>query len=484
MKIDLDFRAGVRTQVELDRDRLLFVASPITSDRVPDQTGIIEESLENPVGSARLEGLLRGEMEVVILVDDITRPTPTARLLPPILRRIAAAGIPDNHVKIIMAPGTHRPMTNSELEIKLGRPVMDRYTVLNRDHRDTAKFVALEPTRSGVPIEVDREVYQADFVIGLGNIIPHISAGWSGGAKIILPGVCSARTTDMMHYKACTVQSVLEILGTLDNVPRGEMIEVAGRVGLDFIVNTVLDDKHNMLGVFSGHYVKAHDAGVRLAEKTMVVPIPDQADILIVSANPCHFDYWQGIKPYAYSHRAVRDGGVLIYMLDGEEHLCGDAPSHEPTLRKYMQWAFDDMVRDVEEGRAIDIVGMNVPMYHATLRHRVTNMIVTNHMNRDEIDVLEFEPMPTVQEALDKAFELLGPEARVGIIPYGGETVTKVRENGSEKTFVHDQPGALTPRLGGTPATTTPAPVPIPSGLQHSTCPDTVGSTLSRRDAT
>jgi len=204
------------------------------------------------------------------------------------------------------------------------------------------------------------------------------------------------------------------------------MVEIAGKVGLSFIVNTVLDDHHNMLGVFSGHYVKAHAEGTMLAEKVMVVPIPRKADILIVSANPCHFDYWQGIKPYAYSHRAVRDGGVLIFLLDGGEHLCGDAPSHEPTLRKYMLWKFDDMVRDVENGVATDIVGMNVPMYHSTLRHRVTNLIVTNHMTQDEIDILGFERMPTVQSALDKAYEILGRDTSVGIIPYGGETLIRV----------------------------------------------------------
>jgi len=263
-------------------------------------------------------------------------------------------------------------------------------------------------------------------VIGIGNIIPHISTGWSGGGKIILPGICSGNTTDMMHFVACTVQNVLEIIGSVDNIPKREIEEIAEKAGLSFIVNTVLDENHNMLGIFSGNSVKAHRKGVELAEKLMIVPIPQKADILIVSANPCYFDYWQGIKPYAYSHRAVRDGGVLIFMLDGNEHLCGDAPSHEPTLRKYMLWDFDDMVRDVEKGIATDIVGMNVPMYHSTLRHRVTNFIVSNHLTSEEIDILGFKEMPTVQVALDKAFEIAGQDAMVGIIPFGGETLTRV----------------------------------------------------------
>ena len=426
MKWPLDFKPGVQIQAEVPDKNLLFHAAPIQPGAVPDQNRIVDESLDNPIGVPRLETSLKPGMRIVVLVDDITRPTPTARILPPVLRRLEKAGIADDRITIIMAPGTHRPMTEEELVIKLGRPVMDRYLIRNRDHRDHSKFVALEATASGVPIEVDREVYDADFVIGLGNIIPHISAGWSGGAKIILPGVCSAKTTDLMHYKACTLQSVLEIPGTLDNIPRREMNEIAGKVGLSFIVNTVLDDRHNMLGVFSGHCEAAHAVGTKLAEKVMVIPIPRQADILIVSANPCHFDYWQGIKPYAYSHRAIRDGGALIFLLDGGEHLCGDAPSHEPTLRTYMQWEFDAQVREVEEGRATDIVGMNVTMYHATLRRRVTNFIVTNHLTPDEVAVLGFERCDTVQQALEKAFALCGTQAKVGIIPYGGETLTRI----------------------------------------------------------
>ena len=134
---------------------------------------------------------------------------------------------------------------------------------------------------------------------------------------MILPGVCSQKTTDMMHLMACIVQPVLEVIGTRDNKPRAEMDAIAGKVGLDFIVNTVMDEDKNLLGVFSGHYIEAHRKATEMAEQVMVIPIPAQADILIVSANPCHFDYWQGIKPYTYAHRAVRKGGVLIFSWTG-----------------------------------------------------------------------------------------------------------------------------------------------------------------------
>ncbi len=159
----------------------------------------------------------------------------------------------------------------------------------------------------------------------------------------------------------------------------------------------------------------------------MVVPIPAQADILIVSAHPCHVDYWQGIKAYAYAHRGVREGGVMIFLLDGSEGLCGDAPSHEGTVRKYMLWSFEDQKAAVDRGEVHDLVGLNVPMYHAMVRHRVQRTIcVANHLSQEDLDVLGFDSAPTVQAALERAYELMGRGATVGVIPFGGETLVRV----------------------------------------------------------
>lgn len=424
--IDLTFKPGVTVQVEIDDPSLLFYATHRQVGETPDQTEVIEEALEHPIATGRLRELLDPDDRVVIIVDDITRPTPAAKILPHILERIEKVGVPDEKVLIFIGLGTHRPMTEEELRIKLGEEVREQYEVINRDYRE-GEFADLGETKSGTPIEINREILEADFSIAVGNVVPHISAGWGGGSKIILPGVCSAKTTDMMHLMACIVQPVLEVLGTRDNKPRQEMDAVAERAGLDFIVNTVMDEKKNMLGVFAGHFIEAHRAACEMAKQVMVIPIPAQADILVVSANPCHFDYWQGIKPYTYAHRAVRKGGVMIFMLDGAEGLCGDAPSHEETVRKYLPRSFEDQEAAVDRGEVEDLVGLNVPMYHATVRHRVeSTILVTNHLSQEDIDALEFDTAPSVQAALERAYEILSPDAKVGVIPFGGETLVRM----------------------------------------------------------
>jgi len=426
LRLDLTFRPGVTTQVEIDESSLLFQTAHRKAARVPDQARVISEALDRPIGVQTLERSLTSSDRVVIMVDDITRPTPAAKILPFILERIEGAGIPDGSVVVFMAMGTHRPMTSSELDTKLGREVRSRYRVINRDYRE-GPFVDLGATESGTPIEINAEVLKASFKIAVGNVIPHISAGWGGGSKMILPGVCSRKTTDMLHLMACIVQPVLEIIGARDNRPRQEMDAVATEVGLDFIVNTVMDEEQRMLGVFAGHFVEAHRAACAMAEKVMVVPIPRQADILIVSADPCHFDYWQGVKPYTYCHRGVREGGVIIFLLDGAEGLCGDAPSHESTVRKYLPWSFEDQKAAVDRREVEDLVGLNVPMYHATVRHRVRRtLLVTNHLSDEDVRALGFERVPSVQEALGRAHGLLGPDAKIGVIPFGGETLVRV----------------------------------------------------------
>jgi len=424
--IELTFKPGLTTQVEIDDRNLLFYAVHRKDGHIPDQARVIQEALEHPIGTPRLEEMLRPDQDVVILVDDATRPTPAAKILPLVLERVKKAGIPDDAIRIFMAMGTHRPMTEDELRMKLGDEIRERYEVINRDYRD-ADFVSLGTTPSGTPIEVDRAVVEADFKIAIGNVVPHISAGWGGGSKMILPGACSRKTTDRMHLSACIVQPVLEVIGTRDNRPRAEMDAIAERVGLDFIVNTVMDEDKNLLGVFAGHFVEAHRKAVELAEWVMVIPIPAQADILIVSAHPCHFDYWQGVKPYVYSHRAVREGGIIIFLLDGEEGLCGDAPSHEETVRKYLLWSFEDQKAAVDRGEVEDLVGLNVPMYHAMVRHRVRKTIcVTNHLAQEDIAALGFDSAPDVQTALEQAYAILGRDAKVGVIPFGGETLVRV----------------------------------------------------------
>jgi nickel-dependent lactate racemase len=424
-KIELSFRPGLTTQVQIDDQNLLFYAEMPKTGQLAPQDQLINQALENPISTPKIINSLKPTDMVVIIVDDFTRPTPAAAILPFILDRVHQAGVPVDRVVILIATGTHRAMTGQELAVKLGKAVCDRYKVVNHDYQ-RGPFAHLGHMQNGTPVEVNRLVFEADFKIAIGNVVPHSSAGWGGGAKIILPGVCSEKTTEMMHIRSVMSQPVLDVPGNIDVPTRHEMEDTAAKLGLDFILNTVLDDGGNLLAVFAGHFIKAHKAACEFAQGVQIIPIPSQADILITSANPCHYDFWQGLKPYGYSHRAVREGGVIIFLLDGAEGLCGDAPSHEPTFRKYLLSTFEEQKTAVERGEVQDLVAIHACMHHSQIRHRVKKTFcLTNHMSVQDVDAMGFEAVPNLQQALLMAYDLLGPDAKVGVIPYGGETLVK-----------------------------------------------------------
>jgi nickel-dependent lactate racemase len=316
-------------------------------------------------------------------------------------------------------------MSDDELAIKLGKEIHGKYQVFNHDYL-AGPFVDLGHTESGIPVEVNELVTKADIRLAVGNVVPHTSAGWGGGSKIILPGVCSYKTTEMMHIRAVLNQPLLDVPGKRNTQTRHEMDDIAAKVGLDFIVNTVLDDGGNILKVFAGHFVEAHKEACIFAEKMQIIPIPALADILIVSANPCHFDFWQGLKPYIYGHLGVREDGIIIFLLDGTEGLCGDAPTHEETFRNYLLWSFEDQKSAVECGEVEDLIGIHATIQHAQVRNRVKKTIcVSRNITPEDMKVLGFESASSVQEALEMAYEILGRGAKVGVIPYGGETLVK-----------------------------------------------------------
>ncbi len=413
-------------EFELNEKNVIFNALPVEVDEIPDKDIVITEGFNNTIGTGKLEEIVQPNMKIVVIVDDITRPTPKKILLPEVLKRLEMANVPKDNIKIIIGLGTHRKMTEEEINKNIGKKNIEGYSLINIDYKDKDRFVNFGESKNGTPIEVYKEVLQADFKIAIGNIVPHIAAGWGGGAKMIQPAVCSEKTTEVTHLKACTIQNVLEVCGNADNKVRHEMEDIAGKVGLDFIVNTVLDENKNILGLFCGDYIKAHRKGIELAEKVMCPKIPEKADILITSAYPSDIDFWQGCKPYIYSQFGVKEGGVLIYVIEGEEGLCGNAPHHEKTLRKWSLVPFEKQLKAVENGEVEDIVGINVPLFHSKVRNRVKTICISSGLSVEDKQDLGFKHAESIDEAIDLAYELMGRDAKVGIIPYCGETLVRI----------------------------------------------------------
>lgn len=414
--------------VELPQSNVIFYADMVRNQVVEDVHALVDAALDKPIGTPRLEEMVKPSMKVMIISDDITRPTPKRLLITHILDRLARAGVKDSNILICLAPGTHRRMTDSEMEENFGKDLLERFEFLNINYKDTDRLINIGETESGIPIDIYDVVEKYDFIIGIGNIVPHVSAGWGGGAKIVQPGICGERTTAGTHLIAALDQNVMATCGNADNKCRHEMEAVARKVGLRFIVNTVMDPQENVLGVFCGDFIAAHNEGIKKARLVQCPAIPKKADIVIASANPCNIDFWQGDKPFVFSQFALNDNGVLIFAMSGEEGLCGNAPDHDYVVRHYALLGEARIREDVKSGVIKDVIAIDAPIHLEQVRDRgVRVLLVSNGCSEQDAKDMGWTLVPTLEKAVSMAFEMKGSDASVGIIPYCGETLVEVR---------------------------------------------------------
>ncbi len=310
----------------------------------------IDESFSHPIESNPIEELVSGQTRVAIAVEDITRPTRMEFLLRPLLRRLRRAGVRDENITLIAALGAHRPMTRPEFVAKYGEDVVDEILTLN--HYPFDNLVYAGETQTG-PAMVNRFFFEADVKIGVGTVFPHGHSGFSGGAKIVLPGVAGIDTIRENHRLVSRGKGdETGGIGVVDgNATRLNMEEFARRIGLSFVVNAVVNSKREIAGVFVGDVVSAHRAAVQLARKTYETRLPVRRyDVAVLNTYPKDTELIQ--SPNAFNAfgkqgegRILNEGGTVVVMTASSEgrglHYLYDrgmrlyTPAHEfPSHRR------------------------------------------------------------------------------------------------------------------------------------------------------
>ena len=375
----------------------------------------IGRELRNPIGSPPLSEMVKPKDRVVILGDDMTRPTPQDIIIPVLLNELNAAGVQDENIEVIIALGTHRYMSEREIRGKYGDEVMERVPVINHDYKDLKNLVDMGKTESGIPISVNKKVYDADFVIGVGNIVPHCYAGWGGGGKIIQPGISGEETTAMTHIMAGRVRPVSKLIGRLDHKVKEEIDAVALKAGLNLIVNTVLNQEDKIAHVVVGDPVKAFREGVKAAEKIYCPAVPGQADIVTVSSYPADIDFWQAAKPLDYASVAVKKGGTIILVTPCPDKI---SPMH-PIFRERATLGYDENLRAIESRELEDLVAGGALLLHAQMLERAEVICYSDGLTEDDKAALGFQHASTMNEAVEMAFKSQGREAKVGVLKCG-----------------------------------------------------------------
>ncbi len=270
----------------------------VTPQDAPKLTATeIEEALSLPIGTPRISEIAAGRKNAVIVVDDLSRPTPVAEIIPFLLRELR--DIPKDEIRFVVGGGSHRALTPEEIAKKVGANIAREYQVTCHDFMsgDLRGFGNLP---SGMPIYINRVVADADLKICLGGIYPHGSVGFGGGAKLIVPGVAGFATMFYFHT-FCPSRGHAVIERQSGNPDHRDAAEaVAGILGLDVIVNVVINSKREVAGVFVGDYVKAHRMGAKLALETYGTKIPkkisQETDLLVLNCYPLDSDPIQTTK--------------------------------------------------------------------------------------------------------------------------------------------------------------------------------------------
>lgn len=410
---------GMRSQeFELPESSVIEVmhANEVTFSQVGRE--VVEDSLRHPIGTAPLRELVAPGDKICIITSDVTRPLPTAIVLPPVMDELHAAGIHDEDVLLAIALGSHRPQTEDELRHIMG-PYYGKLQVLNGDSKGLVHYGT---TSNGTPVDILEEVAHADVRIALGNVEYHYFAGYSGGAKAIMPGVSTFEAIQANH-SLMVKQSAHA--GNVESPVRLDLEEACRMVGLDFIVNVVLDEDKRVVYCASGDFVKAHRDACAKLDQLYGCELHEKADIVIVSQGgaPKDLNLYQLQKALDNAKHPVRDGGVIILVGSCAEGLG------QPTFERWMREASSphDVVAHLK--RHFELGGHKAAAI-AQIEERADVYLVSD-MPAELARTCFMKPFTTVQEALDDAWaqqsEKLGRDPRVLIMPHGGSTLPLMR---------------------------------------------------------
>jgi len=407
---------GAGMELVVPERNLAAVLEPQPVSPASDPVGDIERALDHPIGTAPLAELARGKGSAIVICDDMTRPTPAWLALPPVLSRIEGAGVPRERILIMMALGTHRPMTEAEMERKVGKEIMAHYQVVNSVFWIEEKLRYLGEV-DRLPLYVDQRVMDADLKISIGTVLPHPAAGWGGGGKMICPGVAGERTVRSLHYMQGAAPR--NLFGDVNSPVRAAIEKWAARVGLDFTLNLVLTGQGQVYRVAAGHFVQSHRQAVKLALDVIGAPLKERTEIVIVDSHPADLDLWQATKALSAGDWAAADGGTVVLVTP-----CPEGVGPHSELPQYIgATEVEPLLERIRRGEVAEPIAASGSATLVRLGERIRFGLVSSGLTRAEAESMRFAYFDSAQEALDALLGQYGPEARVTVILQGAETL-------------------------------------------------------------
>lgn len=422
MRVKLEYgRTGL--YADLPAERVVRTLQYKDAPPLPDPQGELARLLESPLGTLPLRELARGKKSACILICDITRPVPNEMILRPMLRILETAGIPREQITILVATGLHRPNDGPELVEMVGEFIAANYRVENHHGTVLDEHDYLGESPRGVPIWIDRRYVNADLKIATGLIEPHLMAGFSGGRKLICPGIAALETVKVWHGPEF-LENPNADCGILEGNPVHEENTWIGRkAGCDFIVNVVIDTERRPLKWVAGDMVQAFEEGVRFVRGVVRDTVEEPVDIVVTSGAgyPLDTTFYQSVKGMTGALPIVKQGGTIILCASMTEGI--GSPEFQSLFR-------DNATLEIFIERILgkDYFVMDQWQLEelAKVRRKAKVKIVTQGLPAETLRGLFVESAPSIEQAVADSLAEYGPQAQIAVIPKGPYVLAQV----------------------------------------------------------
>jgi nickel-dependent lactate racemase len=375
----------------------------------------VARAIANAIGKNIEE--LKGAKKVVIVTSDSTRPVPNKEIFPPLLEALAEIGISHKQITVLIGTGLHRPAPPEEFPVLLGEDIAEKLTVISHDATDQSQLVHLGQTSRGTPIWINKHYHEADARILVGMIDPHQIVGISGGAKALAIGLGGEKLIQANH--SMLTQPTCR-LGVVDGNPaRADIDEVGEIVGIDFIVNVILNNEKKIVKAVAGDFRKAHAEGIKLAQEICQVQVPEAADLVVASPGgyPKDINLYQAQKALAHAALVVKEGGVIILSAQckegvGEERFettMGLSHTPQEVLERFAQSEFQ--------------MGAHKAFLWARSLAKAKVILISEGITDEMAKLMMVERVTSLDEALSLAKQYLPKEPKIILMPKASSTI-------------------------------------------------------------
>jgi lactate racemase len=389
-----------------------------------NEAAALDAALDGPIGCEPLLALAAGKKSAAISVCDITRPAPNRRTLPPLLKRLHQAGIPAEGITILIATGLHRDATEDEVLTIVGPEIAAKYRVVSHDARALSEHRHLGSTGRGTPVYIDERFMAADLHITLGFIEQHLMLGFSGGRKLVAPGLAAQETIKVIHSPRFMREPLATEGSITANPLHAELLEVARMARHDFILDVTLTQERAISGVFAGDPVKAHAAGVAFLESTGLERLSEPVDAVITSAAgyPLDLTFYQVVKGITAAQHVVKPGGRILVVAQCAEGVGSPEFANKLAGMKDFKSFLDEIRQSPVEVDQWQLEKL------AMVGEKFDLFFFTPGITRSQFGFLGDWAYKTLDEAVAAVLEGLPTQARVALVPEGPYTFARAEE--------------------------------------------------------